>query len=636
MKKNQKKSNKIFHILTSLILCLVSAFSFVGCIGSFGGSSGGSGSSGGGSGGSGGSSGGDSGSSKPWTPSGTPSFDDYTSGMEDLFAGAIGVYELDRSDETAFYDQYAKKTMSFNNIVDRHFSTMATYLYNSLNRVYGVSDRSATMEISGYRESSKKRSLEYNKLLSDTNQSIIAGLSDGLLEGSEQLNYSNAINGGYQISVSGTTISYTDKLIDGTNGAYGETSEPYSNYAWMGKDNWSEDFLKKALIYLYNNPQSIENAKSNIIFNKDDSVESYVTLRNYYSQTRDTIIENISKINLSNLNEEYQNITSINITNEYLWNVAYFVAYTMIGETNIGNSIDAYSSIFTNSAFQKIELIEDEPISEETTQKLKAFEKYKGYNVIVADIVGQIPKLSVDTKSDSKIIVSESVDSETTLFPSVEAIDKYVYYSDVNDICDAYSGYGTGKGDAVGEKHKIKKIIYLPKLSGDATSIPDLSCFLGFQVEEGELQLKLSYTLHLTSGNETVNIEFENFDDSGSTKDYITISSEASDDIEYFDMSLEGKQITNTTTNFEKVDIETLLKNSFSTYTKTINYSNGEKGEFELGAYNVYNQFFKGLKSNYIEINFEFLDNDGNALSSIPEVYFTSFSMEDTSGGFEL
>lgn len=617
MKKNLKRKKRIFHILTVLILCFFSAFTFSGCLGSLGGGYTGGGSSGGGSGGSSGGStgGGSSGGGSSWWDDDYGDLGDYSSGMEEIMAGAIGIYELDPSEE-AFYDKYASKQMSFEALADRQFDTMATFLYESLNKIYGVEDTNNTsFDISGYGSS---KIVNYDNLLTNANQAIIAKLSSGELANSSQLNYYNAINGGYAISVTDGNVTYN-------------TDSTKTEYAWKNKDSFDKDSLKNALIYIYKNIQTPSAVNDDITFTSD------VTLKSYYSS-----FASIAS------GQNTSGITQLRVSREYMWNVAYYLAYTVIGESNINNSINAYNTIFdTTNSSNPIKPITS---TNSSTDVVSAFEKYKGYNDVIGDLVNQMSKMSIGSGSDAgKVVYLDTTNNanwETTLFPQV-TLEKYVFYSDVADVCDAYEdddfGATTKKGDAVGTLQKIKKILYIPNLTGDESSVPDLSWMLSFKTETGEVQLKLDYTLYLPGENNNItgNAEFGgwgSWDDEPSSSsdvtDYITITEDYSDDPELFELSFEGINMGSATTSYGNTyTIDKLLQASFTNTQKVINYSNGEVGEFEVGLLNVYSPLFNNgtlaIASNYIELNFNFFDNSGNELNEIPGIYITMFDVNN-------
>lgn len=608
LKSNHKKKNKLFHILTCLIVGFFSVFTFVGCIGSFGGSYGGSGSYPGP---------GSSTPSKPWNPDMT-SPDDSELSTSDIFAGAIGVYELEHDDEFAFYDNYVGKTMSFNSLATRQFETMSTFLYNTLNRIYGAGSNSASFQISGYSSGTGTRQVNYNSVLTDPNQLILAGLSTGQYTNSDQIKYENALNGGYQISISESgVVSYTSTLIDGNNGAYGETSN-FSNYAWVGKDKFTKENITKALTYIYTHTQSSGKTNTTISFG-DGGNEA---LKTYYSN-----------FDITSITSSTSNINELLITNNYLWDVAYFVAYTLIGSDNMANSIASADIVFDTTNTSR-------PINKLTTgsdvDTIKAFEMYKGYHTIINELINQMSKMSID--KNSKVITYKDTSSnwETTLFPNVTDV-KYVYYSDVENVADGFTGDGSSSGVAVGTKQKLKQVIYLPySESGDFAN--SLTWFMAFQTEGDELQLKLSYEHVLSATNSNSgDIIFKSYDSNLQeiTYDYITFNDEESDDIEFFDLELDVGLANVTTTYGSTYTITSLMQASFTTQKKSIDYSNGEKGEFDIGVLNVYNPFVVNneltLLANYLIIDFNFLDANGKELSEIPPVYVMRFSVSDTS-----
>jgi len=143
MDKKKKKIKKVCNIILSLILCLFSAFSFAGCGGVGGGGTGNV----------------DNdnndetqnpGSGNGYLGGGGTQVPDKTSPLNKAFMGAIIV----STGGGKYYDKYLAGSdltyggetvrsdgfVSFDVLVDRQFETMASYIYDSLNYIYGTSN----------------------------------------------------------------------------------------------------------------------------------------------------------------------------------------------------------------------------------------------------------------------------------------------------------------------------------------------------------------------------------------------------------------------------------------------------------------------------------------------------------------
>ena len=329
-KSKTSKRVRLISLITLLIMCFFCVFSLAGCGGYLPGS--GSSSSSGSGGGSSGSSGGGSSSGGEDTDTTEETLD--VSDINDVFIGAIGVYDLIGTEEV-FYDKFQNAKVSFDFLVDRQFTAMANYLSDSLNRIYGSSASSSSI-ISGY---GHDKTVMYADVINDVNQKIISGLSTGQLSNSAQLNYSNSISGGYNLicDVTTTTDDGTGETITTFNG-YSYSNDLLAENAWIGNGYVNADYIKKALGYIYMNQIEVANADLEISLASDANI----SLKNNYT----TFALNNSAI----VNFDFSSISSIGMSRQYLWNVAYFVAYSLIGETNISNSINLYSSVFSSSA----------------------------------------------------------------------------------------------------------------------------------------------------------------------------------------------------------------------------------------------------------------------------------------------
>ncbi|MGN0960808.1 MAG: hypothetical protein ACI4PF_01260 [Christensenellales bacterium] len=639
------KKLKIIQIITAIILCLFCAFSFVGCVGAIGGygsssGSGGSGSGGSGSGGSGGSGSGGSGSGGSGSGGSDPGYitDETINDYNDVFTGAIGVYQIDGT-EVAFYDKYLNEQVNFNTLVNRQFDTMATFLYESLNQIYGESPitNPNTFNLSGYKSNNATRQVEYANVIENTNQKIIAKLSSGTLENSNQLNYTNAINGGYDLVIvrEETTDEEGNPTYTLTSWEYNTTSvldgnDGKPNYKWKGKDYFNKDYLKKALAYIYLNQKSVSNSESEISFASDSGNSS---LKTYYSS-------NFNLTNSAITNMDFSTITEIGINNNYLWNVAYFIGYSLIGASNIENSINNQNIIFneTNNIIPLADGHCDEDIE-------ASFESYKGYHIVLKELVNRMSKMSINSSSNTIIYKDYSTNWETTLFPRVLR-EKYIYYDTIEELSDANSDIDYGdnvnydeidfdyvdKGTAL----KLKKIVLLPYINTSAyksTSFIVDGMLIGFQAKEDKTySVKINYNAVYSDKTENGVASVE----TNPVSDKLTFSSDykLSEDLTDVSMPLTGK-FTNTETAFgSSYDIVNLMNSSFTKTTKDVTYEISDPTTFEIGVLNVYNQLFNNnnslnITNNYLELEFSYFDSNGNALTSIPEAYLMYFLVYD-------
>lgn len=602
------------------ILCLFSIVTFSGCVGSVGGGYGGSSSDSG----SGGGHGGGGGSFNPpkYDP---PAYEYEEDDINDVFAGAIGVYQLG-SDDKAFYDKYKKSTMSFNELADRHFETMATFIFESLNRFYGeVSSEetspATTFGISGYSQTSNL-DVSFDGVINDANQKIIGKVSTGELQYSEQLNYSNAVNGGYKLDVStgdsGLSVTYSETLLNGVDGN--------PDHSWIGKTYFNKDTLKKALKYIYINTQATTSTSSNISFASDADI----SLKNYYIS-----------FNFSNITGDVSmdSVASIELTSKYLWNVAYFIGYSIVGESNVNNSLNSHNTIFVSSSSEITPISADN----QTENVISAFQSYKGYHIVLSELVNQMSKLSIKLDSSSTPIGVEYVAGnnwEKTMFPSVVR-EKYVYYDNVDEISDTYVSdtYGSNqKPDALGTSQKLKKIIYLPYINTEKVDKSDFNVSTwGISVVSkngNNYSLQIKYKAVFSSVTESGLMTFGGGwgEESSDSTDTLTFNGEPmSGDMEIMEADIKGN-FSNTITKYGNTyPISQLMSDSFHQVSKNVNYSNGESKAFQIGVLQVYNPLFVNgvmqIASNFLELEFVYKNSAGQTLTDTPETYLETFQL---------
>jgi hypothetical protein len=162
--------------------------------------------------------------------------------------------------------------MSFNEIVDRQFTTLATYLYNCLNRYY-IDGKSAE---GGYN-------------------------IDGLYGNTIVVGYLNAIDDNAQKMIIEDPLNY-------------DINYTGANANWKDDGNFNISNLKNALAYIYKNPQKISNVNNEQYFQDDDLKTSYNSIS----------LTDIASFDMSNQFE------FTGFTKEYAWNVLYFLSYSVL------------------------------------------------------------------------------------------------------------------------------------------------------------------------------------------------------------------------------------------------------------------------------------------------------------------
>jgi len=649
----QSKKLKIFRILVALLLCLFCSFSFVGCVGR--GSFVGSGNS----------------SSTDKDPDDE---DDKTEppaktevnidNLNDVIMGAIAVYDIDATEEV-FYDDYAQKKMSFESLVDRQFTTIATYLSTALNRFYGNST-DATITIEGF---GTNKSINMNLLISNNNQKVLLGLSNAVLTNSDHLNYSNAIEGGYKLIVTESvdpdnpegppiyTASYDINTLVGEN-------------AWKNSGKINIADIKKDLMYIYNNIHVVQASGDIITFAGDTDV----SLRGYYSNTF-----NSGSINATD-------ITSIGISREFIWNIAYYVAYHLIGADNVDHSVDYYNTVFNSNATAVQEVTSD-------AESILAFQNYKGYNYIISELVSKLPQLYIPSTTSNNIQVSNATSSDwdKTLFPSlnrqlfmyidnIDMIsdannldelnappfnpDDYKYEYDPNEKLDDPDNYEEEPVEH-GKARSLKQIILLPYI--DRSKYPQLQGFsidgamLGFKSStNAKYQVEVVVNAQYQDGN-TVSenatfdvgdnnnlefggekIEYEDYlkpegEESETKVENIVnnklefdnsdfMSSESFADLSF---PLGGGKFDFIKTSSGQ-DAKGLITASFKDESETINYKKDSLTR-TVGYIKVYNQLILpdgslDLGNSKIVLTFNYYNSAGSLLSDIPATYLMMLS----------
>lgn len=450
---------------------------------------------------------------------------DTISDYNNVLLGGIGVYDIDNNAE-AFYDNFLDKSVSFNTLINRQFVTLATVLCNSLKSAYG--DGVFNGNIDGYGSST---GFNFNDVVTTT-----------IYNETSTLKYINAMNGGYKFIR--TEIKTEQKDSDGNvikdasgNIQYDITYEyKYSDTeinaerAWKNNSITVED-ISNALRYIYVNPITLEGSLGQLRLDSESSMSaSLKNLKNKYSNFSSRLVSN-------------ENISTIGFSEEYMWNVLYFLAYSIIGESNINNSIDGANIVFNGNSLNEV-----------NEGNYQIFDKYKGYDKVLPELVSNAFKLIID--GNVKVGSNYCFDLDNyngfynkTLFPILER-NEYIFFDNINDICDAEaSKYSSGGEDKdwskldpneveeydptkqpsqdeienavvkVGSLRKIKKIILIPninksKYSKENFSINNITWCLS--TETGELELEILTNIIDESGKEYLNEKFR-FDDGSFT-----------------------------------------------------------------------------------------------------------------------
>lgn len=623
-KKARSRMFNFGKIIIALLLCLFCSLSFSGCVGRSGGGGGGSssgGSSGSGSGsGSGGSGSGGSEEGGEDTPEDTgPSINNFN----DVFLCAIGVYQIDGT-EDVFYDKHTGTLVSYNDLVERQFDTMATYIYNTLNRIYGPSQTGASFTVSGFGDA---KTIEYGPLISNPDQKIITGFSTGELARKDYLNYTNSISGGYKLNA-------TDNGDETYTLAY-DTSVTLTDNAWVGKDYFTKDYIKKTLGYIYTHQQTVAAPNAELTFNSDG------VLKNYYANN--FVLNNTDIVNF-----DFKTIDSLGLTNKYIWNVAHYIAFSLIGKNNIEASINNYNTVFTGSNITELNATNFETLP-------ASLERYKGYNIVLADLLSDIMNLNI-VPGTNTISITDCT-AETTCFPELKK-EMYIYYDKIDDLCDANNEDMNAEGGSdedydfsddedgedfdesamdnidVGTAFKLKKAFLVPKIDISKNNISSFGIsglLLGYQAEEeGTYKVELSIGGLDKDGKEIepTSISIDGGTNIDGTKVIYDETYKFSEDL--VDVSIElGTELSNV--EFDGVgDVEAFITNSFRSQTRTVNYASGGSKTIGYGYLNIYNSLidsngnFTALK-NILELNFDYYSSSGTKLTEIPSTYLMYF-----------
>ncbi|MBQ7352335.1 MAG: hypothetical protein IJW59_05730 [Clostridia bacterium] len=643
--KNKRKS-RFFQLITIFILCCVCVFTFAGCLNTGGGytasppkppSSPSTPDSGGGS-------SGGSGSTLPGVDT-TKTYKD----INDVVMGAIGVYDIGAGEE-AFYDKYLDKNVSFETLVNRQFNALAKTIYNYLYVIYGKRAETQSYdyyEIDGFGDTPRTVILDnLNFRQGIKNHEKLSGLdgNNTTFTYSELLSFDNAIEGGYELTTTTTLVNGTDEnnnpisFNQYASASYSTTTLVEGN-AWVGKDRFTAIGIKNALIHIYQNMQIVD--EDMYSDEADVFIDSDSDLASYYKND-----DNFKTISATT-ETSTADITEIGFSREYLWNVVYYLAYSIIGEKNIDNSIDSYNAIFDRTSAND-DIIDLSSIDFTDALKQK-FQNYKGYNIVLKEVVRSAFNLVVDNEG-----VSFSSDDyftgahwETTLFPSLKR-ERYIFYDTVEYLCDANNPdvFPPEEDDSSDEEDEdayekfesgsllaLKKIILLPlidtsKFQGAEFDINGVA--ISFQTQTGEkYQVEISTNAIYNDATSTDKVgTFEVDETMKCVKDNkLQIDDEffLSDDLGDLNFNLEGKFSTAVNKQGNNIS-KSMITDSFSDKEYEIH-----NRTLKIGVLNVYNQFFAdggiNVSSSLLEIDFTYFDASGNKLTTAPNTYLMYFQI---------
>lgn len=646
----KKFGKRILHSLIAIVLCIFCSFSAVGCVPGPSNPGQGSGTV---------KPGGSTPTIKPLFPETSwPEFDDNSiADYNDVFAGVLAVYETDQN-SAVFYDKNLGKNVSYRELIDRQFDTMASYLYDTLSRIYGTNKASNTGVIGGY----KTGNINYNfsDTVSTVSQKKIAGLDSGTLANKETLNYNDAINGGYKITYKEESI--TDEATGTTSTVYSfdkySETDKVSTNAWKKASSFSKDYLKRALMNIYLDLDGIGFDESETL-----NLTKHNALKTKY-QTYSTP---------NNVDSLYEQITTLGFSKKYLWHVAYFLAYDVIGEANILNSINASDTIFTSASQTAIK-----PLTNITADNLTVFEtyqNYKGYDIIIRDVVWNMAKLYVPTSGVIKF--DGSVDSTyfngsnalSTMFPRVTQ-NEYVYYDDIDLIADVKEEEVKTKSkkdddedyedeeDSItigGSVRKLKELIYIPHITnskvGSTFTVDTL--FMGFKSTGSQFLVNITYDAVYDNESEKAEGKTLVYDEEYK-KDEMVVGSKVKVFTEYSDMGDdENKNVGSMIdaglyTETEQKDlskfalgdvvisdgtaIDTFVSNCFHTEDYTVTYPDNSTNTYSIARLGVYNNLYNtsgalNFTKNYFSFKFNYYTSEGATMDSIPSMYIMYLSL---------
>ena len=583
--------------------------------------------------------------------------DDYN----DVFLGAIGVYDIDNNREI-FYDKYTKNFVSFNSLIDRQFNTLGKILYEGLTNIYGN----------------------------------VNGFDAGKIIDISSCGYSSDITFDMSMFQVESDVHY-DKTNYVTNASYNFKDAIYGGYRLIGKEITNQDGTT-SIIYDYDESQRASHAWRMSGFNEHDLINAlkWIYLNTYKTYGTNLWSEGftnnfnflVPKLKNTDLKGVYNKtliiptvdnseISSIGFTEDYAWNVLYYLAYSVIGETNVERQSQTDGVNADNYLL---------------------YEAYKGYDNVLPKIVyyafnyGKEKNFFCVTEHNKDSAMNNTLNGnfKSTIFPMLER-NEYIFFDDLNDICDAEEVNNEFNEDdmidpkdaidldnkkimeelnkktiKVGSLRKLKKIILIPNIKEgyklDEFSINDISICFSLPTGVSQVEVEVYSNLLDKEGNVTKDqktkfndgsFSFE-VDDAGSDTGKSKIESEGKSE----NISSDGKLIVDDFPGlnkngaqfsiFEKTEDSEKVKYTsvddimiFSESFTQISYdvpSTGEK--IECARLNVYNNLFNitcdengkyvytiNTSKNLIELYFKYYAYGGDELESIPNTYLLDFGI---------
>lgn len=603
MEKRKKNKKFIYRILSMILFCLFCAFTLVGCVGG------------------GGSSTGDkpSGGNKPTTPT-TPSkpLDELevpkVPTSDDFLMGAIGVYEID-GDKKVFYDKYSEDFMSFNELKNRQFKSLATIIQKTLYDVYGGGvDTSVSLQFG-----KKNISYDLSSILSDVSY----------------VKPNNAVC--FIHAMSGCTL-ITEEVDDGNGGfTYNYEYQHNSGNAWL-QSSITIDGLATELENKYKEVYGITGEITTLGFTEQYKTavleyikESIIGTALYTSSASSKSIANVSNPTaefVTNNKDAFQN----------------YKGYGDVVPKLIESAFMATTEGLTLSAF----VIDSKGIS--------LYPKLTRTQYVFYDNID-------DIQDDTTKVSADDFDVENIIDPSK-------YEGDLSNI-------QIEKGEKVPGTYlrKLKNIILIPKLSTaykeefKQTNFQLANLMMDMQTKTGSTIVSLSIA-GVASGTEIANTDVKFSDgsytieiggevinspkpadspvtDDGKLKidnEYYSSDSNAIEfkkedllNYNFVDAAMKNDALTSGVASLDELISKTFVSGVEDTNGDVTKNDTNKTHQFS----SVYNRLFKVelnddgtvtttilLDTNLINIGFNYYSESGTKLTDIPETYLMKFSID--------
>jgi len=340
---------------------------------------------------------------------------------------------------------------------------------------------------------------------------------------------------------------------------------------------------------------------------------------------------------------DYTGFKFSGFTQDYMWHVLYYVAYTLVGNTNIADSLTAKENILED---QTIKFLTDENYDE----YVDYFDRYKGYDEVLPNIIETVFELSINASNLnlSTYDYFSGENWETTLYPSVYA-QQIIFYDDINNISDAIElpyeeddelpeydeddDYIYEDNTEPGTARRLRKVIMIPKLNknsedkGLKTEFSGL--IVGFQNDLKDIVINIYYNGYYENGTKEENIKMMFPEDKTGnyliSKNNVLTYKGINTGSLYCDFygdtvsdNQTGKLFGSATTNVSGIsNIERFVTDAF----KTEKYRVSKSGEiFDIGVLGTHNRLFKlnttkgsssyniNLSKNYFDLTFNYAE----------------------------